>query len=393
VPLRLALTGGAAALVLGGLLAIWVSRPGSAPGAAPTLAPPEPETPGDAPRAAPGPELSAADRAERALASTVALRCPNALGAGFFVAPDLVLTNAHVAVCDAEMRVVLADGRESGAVVLRRDARLDLAVIRALGLNEPPLPLADAGEVRVGDPVTLIGSPVGMEFTVHEGSVSNLPRMVLGIAYIQLDAKINPGNSGGPLIDRQGRVVGIVSMKRTDAEGIGLALPINYAWDGAGSLIAPPGGRRERSEGFARMVQQVKAEEQKLVTELATAPRQPLLVAAGWDRYQRLVAVVVRISGPTPNAEDVKLRVLDGSRQVCEMSGGVSSWRRLETESEAGSREMAARLEQWLASTGVGAQVYGGEVPLRFDLCRLPRRSGYVLELVGADPRADRLRF
>jgi len=396
-PPRAALAGAAVVAVLVGL---WlVVRPAPAPEASPdagSSADAGPAEPGAVAAAEPAggagaapAALSAADRAERALASTAALRCPDGLGAGFFVAPDLVLTNAHVATCDAEMQVVLSNGREAAGIVLRRDERLDLALVRGVGLDVLPLPLGDAGALRVGDPVTLVGSPVGMEFTVHEGSVSNLPRMVFGVGYIQLDAKINPGNSGGPLIDVHGRVVGVVSMKRTDAEGIGLALPINYAWDGAGLIPAPP-DLRERTAGFARMLDQVRAEEQAVVTELATAPQQPLLIGAGWDQYKRLVVVVARLASVPPVAEDVELRVLDGRQAVCELTGGVAGWRELQLETAGPEQE---RLRAWLTDSGLGARLFGGQAALRFDQCRLPRRTGYVLELVGADPRASRLRF
>src|SRR6185503_6369190 len=85
------------------------------------------------------------------------------------------------------------------------------------------LPLGDVEDVALGDRVMMIGSPMGLEFTVHEGLVSHLGRVAQGVAFIQLDAKVNPGNSGGPIIDEQGRVVGVVTLKQAQAEGIGLA--------------------------------------------------------------------------------------------------------------------------------------------------------------------------
>jgi len=355
------------------------------------------------PAADAAPELSAVERAERALASTAALHCPDALGAGFFVTPDLILTNAHVATCDSAMEVVLADGRQRPGTVLRRDTRLDLAVVRAPGLDVTPLPLADAGELRVGDRVTLVGSPVGLEFTVHEGSVSSLPRMVLGVAYIQLDAKINPGNSGGPLIDERGRVVGVVSLKHTGAEGIGLALPINYAWDDAASLVPPPGGDRKRTPGFARMVEQVAAKEREAVAQIAETPQQPLLVAGGWDRYDRLVAVVVRVASHVPAAEDFDV-VVRAQNKRCEFRGQVARWKRVEAKGGESQSAMDARVRQWLESVGAAADVYAGEMVLSLQPCRLRKLStmyrgqqgpfGSVLvELEGADPRAARLQM
>lgn len=72
---------------------------------------------------------------------------------------------------------------------------------------------------KSADHVMMIGSPMGLEFTVHEGSGSHMGRVVQGVACIQLDAKINPGNSGGPIIDGLGRVVGVVTLKQAHAEG------------------------------------------------------------------------------------------------------------------------------------------------------------------------------
>src|SRR5262249_7819837 len=157
----------------------------------------------------------------------------------FFVANETVLTNAHVLCPEGQpLTVIFSDGRRATGVPMRSDTLLDLAVVHSAGATAPPLPLGDAGSLNVGDHVVLVGSPVGLEFTVHEGTVSSISRTLLGLAYIQLDAKVNPGNSGGALLDKLGRVVGIVSLKVQTAEGIGLALPINYAYDGAGALIS-----------------------------------------------------------------------------------------------------------------------------------------------------------
>jgi hypothetical protein len=103
--------------------------------------------------------LSPAEVAARGLPATVALKCGQQSGSGFFVAQDLVLTNAHV-VCAGEPRVTVrfSDGREEPGTVEANDPALDLAVVRCAGLRAAPLPLGDAGSLRVGDSLTMIGS-------------------------------------------------------------------------------------------------------------------------------------------------------------------------------------------------------------------------------------------
>ena len=173
-----------------------------APAAPPTVAPPATLVP-----------LSSRELARQSLPATVSLRCNDSIGSGFFVEPDLVLTNAHVLCPMGEkMQVVLPDGRQLVGETVRSSAAVDLALIRVAGARAKPLPLGDVGDLALGDRVMVIGNPVGLDFTVHEGSVSHMGRVVQGVAYIQLDAKINPGNSGGPVIDGQGRVVGLVTL-------------------------------------------------------------------------------------------------------------------------------------------------------------------------------------
>ena len=111
------------------------------------------------------------------------------------------------------IRVILPDGRELPGQSATTNERLDVALVRTTAPGVRPLPLGDAGTLKVGYRIVVIGSPVGLQFSLAEGTVSNLSRTVLGVSYIQLDAKINPGNSGGPVLDGQGRVVGIVSLK------------------------------------------------------------------------------------------------------------------------------------------------------------------------------------
>ena len=161
------------------------------------------------------PRLSTRDLAERMLTATVALRCGPRIGAGFFVAPDEVVTNLHVSGQGGDpIEVRLRGGQTGSAWVERSNERLDVAFLRVSGLTTTPLPLplGDATSLGPGSPVLAAGSPVGLDFTVTQAILSHAERTILGVVYLQFDGSVNPGNSGGPLVDDAGRAIGIVPL-------------------------------------------------------------------------------------------------------------------------------------------------------------------------------------
>lgn len=162
-------------------------------------------------------------------------------GSGFLVSADgLIVTNKHVIEDeDAEYTVVLRDGGKLPAKVLARDPVLDLAILDVEGENYPYLTFADSDALQAGQTVIAIGNALD-EFrnTVTKGIVSGLNRRLAAQSNqaveiieeaIQTDAAINPGNSGGPLIDLQGRVVGVNTAVSFDGQSLGFALPSNLA--------------------------------------------------------------------------------------------------------------------------------------------------------------------
>lgn len=200
---RPAVYGLVAAAVVGGFF-LWRRAPASTPPPAaavlPAVAPVAGRPPGVAQPGA-APPLSNAALARKALPSIVSLRCGNSIGSGFFVAADLVMTNAHV-LCggtSSPVTIVFSDGRRATGTPSRIDERLDLALVQVAGETGPPLELGDAGTLSVGEPLMMIGSPLGYEFTVHQAGVSNVSRPLLGISYLQIEARINPGNMAGPV--------------------------------------------------------------------------------------------------------------------------------------------------------------------------------------------------
>jgi S1-C subfamily serine protease len=158
-------------------------------------------------------------------------------GSGVAISSDgYMLTSAHVVAGGTGVSATFSDGRELGGEVVGSDPLSDLAVVRADGRDLTPAQLGDADELRVGQLVVAIGSPMGLAGTVTAGVVSALGRSLptrsrsavrLVENVIQTDAALNPGNSGGALADGLGRVVGINTA--VAGVGLGLAVPINEA--------------------------------------------------------------------------------------------------------------------------------------------------------------------
>lgn len=170
------------------------------------------------------------------------------LGSGVIISSEgYVLTNNHVIDGADEIKVRLADGREVDATVVGTDPQTDVAVLKIESENLPVAVLADSDQIRVGDIVFALGNPLGVGQTVTMGIVSATGRQQIGILgregyedFIQTDAAINQGNSGGPLVDAEGRVIGINTaiLTRTGGNiGIGFAIPINMVATVMKSLI------------------------------------------------------------------------------------------------------------------------------------------------------------
>lgn len=162
------------------------------------------------------------------------------LGTGMIVSENgYILTNWHVAgERYSNCYVTLENGNVSNGTVVWADEDLDLAIIKVSASNLTQIALGDSDSIKIGQTAYAIGNPIGLEFqrTVTSGIISGTNRTVKiddenESSYmedlIQTDATINPGNSGGPLINSKGEVIGINTVKITEAEGIGFAIPIN----------------------------------------------------------------------------------------------------------------------------------------------------------------------
>jgi putative serine protease PepD len=189
-------------------------------------------------------------------------------GSGIILTPDgVIMTNNHVVAgigagpqAPARAVVTFNDGRTAAADLIAADPRSDVAIVRAQGVaGLTPVSIGSSANLRVGQPVAAVGSPLGLRGTVTTGIVSALNRLVCpptgrddrsAFYAIQTDAAINPGNSGGALVDMNGELVGmnaaesvVVSADDSDSTehgsiGLGFAIPVDHAARIAGELTA-----------------------------------------------------------------------------------------------------------------------------------------------------------
>ena len=178
---------------------------------------------------------------------------PMGMGTGFVVAEEgYVVTNNHVIRSGGNMKVRFNDGRECTATLVGADPETDIAVLKVDLPNLRAIEFGDSDTAEVGDWVIALGSPFGLKDSVTAGIISAKGREV-GLnpleSYLQTDATINPGNSGGPLIDMDGRVVGVnaaIESRSGGSDGIGFAIPANMARGVVESII----GGSAPSRGF-----------------------------------------------------------------------------------------------------------------------------------------------
>jgi serine protease Do len=204
-----------------------------------------------------------------------------------------------------------------------------------------------------------VGSPKGLDFTVHEGTVSYVGRNLHGVGYLQFSAAVNPGNSGGPILDTSGAAVGIVTLKRMDAEGIAFALPLWYARP---PETAEPQGRWK---AFLDKIRDEDAQErQKMVASL----EKPLLLSLRTGLNGEIGALLAQVRAERPLGGRIELRVTQGT-SGCLARGMVSKWLPLdEILKNAGETPREA---EWLLRSGDAKNLYYTVAAMDFTGCQL----------------------
>lgn len=154
-------------------------------------------------------------------------------GSGFLITSDgYIITNAHVVGTSATAKVRFEQGFTLDGQVVKVNPDFDVALIKVAGNDLPALAIGDDEELQLGEELFAIGTPLDEKLgqTVTRGIMSG-KREIEGRKYIQTDVSINPGNSGGPLIDSDGKVVGVATLKikASGVEGIGFGVPISTA--------------------------------------------------------------------------------------------------------------------------------------------------------------------
>jgi len=176
-----------------------------------------------------------------------------ASGSGFIISSDgYILTNHHVIEDAVEIKAGFADGQLLNASLIGSDPSTDIAVLKVYGGDLRPLQLADSDALEAGQIAIAIGNPMGLQHTVTTGVVSALGRTLrakngrLIDDVIQTDAALNPGNSGGPLVNSEGKVIGVNTAVISAAQGLCFAVSSNLAAHVAGQIIL--NGRVKRAQ-------------------------------------------------------------------------------------------------------------------------------------------------
>ena len=197
-------------------------------------------------------QLTTMEIAERAYPATVLIGSSNeegySYGTGFFIRSDgYIATNYHVVEDADDISVMLYAGKTLEAELVGFKAADDLAVLKIKGSDYPVLPIGNSDGLRVGERAIAIGNPAGPDgsWSTTQGIISALNREITvngtgtieEMTMIQTDAPVNHGNSGGPLCNGAGEIIGIITRKLSDNEGIGYAIPINGAMEILNAIV------------------------------------------------------------------------------------------------------------------------------------------------------------
>jgi S1-C subfamily serine protease len=250
------------------------------------------------------------------------------IGSGVVFAPDgYLLTNNHVVAGAARLVASMPDGHQIEAKPVGYDPATDLAVLRLAAGGLPFAEFGSSARLRVGQLVVAIGNPLGFQATVTAGIVSALGRSLrspsgrLIDSVIQTDAPLNPGNSGGPLVDGNGRAVGINTAMIGAAQGICFAIGIDTAADVAARIMRDGRVRRSRLGIAAQSVSLDPRLARRLKLATPSAAMITDLVPGGPAETAGLAKgdVVLNFAGEAIHGVDDMHRLLTGERANTEL--------------------------------------------------------------------------
>ena len=199
----------------------------------------------------PLPPLSVHELSALATPSIVTLRSGDRRVSGFFIAPDLALTRSAAIGDGTAIKVLAPHGGEIDGEVVKRDDAIGLALVRVPGSRAEPLELGDAAALRGGERVFF---PATTREGAQEGTLGPIARRFQGVTHLALD-RLPPGGDGGPVLDGQGRVLGLVAIQPDGA----YLLPINYAY--AESHLAPPPRRAPNQRKWTELLAEAETAE------------------------------------------------------------------------------------------------------------------------------------
>jgi serine protease Do len=346
------------------------------------------------------------------------------LGSGFVWSSEgIIVTNNHVVEGASRITVNFSDGTQVPAKLIGVDPDSDVAVLRVDAKNLLAAPIGTSSDLLIGETVIAVGNPFGLSGTVTTGVVSALGRSVPSkeagrtfTDFIQTDASINPGNSGGPLLNIEGRVIGINTMIYANAQGIGFAIPVDRAkkviqdilrygqvhsaWIGAVTATITPeearrtGLRTSRGALVARVITGSPAaaaglkpgdiitavagrpvdSREAFSTYTATVPSgQPLPLTVSRDGATQSISV-----RPSDAPRDLGLRILweIAGLRVIDQSGAV-----VIDEVSRGSRSENIGLARGDVIVGVNGTEVGSVKDLNQALTQSAERSSVVLQV------------
>ncbi|MBS3116585.1 trypsin-like peptidase domain-containing protein [Candidatus Woesearchaeota archaeon] len=187
------------------------------------------------------------DVIEKAIPSVVSIRTDVGAGSGFIIEENgYTVTNYHVIENARAGTAITSDNERHSIRIVGFNEKADIAVLDLDDGNFKKLSWGSSQRTQIGESVIAVGNPGGLDFTVTKGIVSAFRKDAEGNDLIQIDVPINPGNSGGPLINSEGRVIGVNTKKIEGFEGVGFALASDYVEDIVQDLIDADRARQQQ---------------------------------------------------------------------------------------------------------------------------------------------------